>query len=344
MKTGEQTGNELDLDALESPGNIDIPVLRNVVTEDKGQEEVEEIPDEGTNPDGTETDPEDKSEGFSLQSVRAALESKYGKIELGDDVNDENFLERLVQAKAVKQERPAEIAQIEAALAKGMTLEQYIEARSFPERMLSLSDRDLVKTYIKAEYGKSDSNPDGMEDEAIDKWLNAREANGDLTIEAVKLRKEFRAQINNRGKEIPAQQGSSADTEFQERAKNDVKASVKAIIEEGKGTVFGLSLGKPEDETRFNDIARNWLIPEKQNSPSKLVKFLQSEGNLVRAAIVLDALERGDISKLVAVAKDQGKKLILGGLDIDPSKQSVKRASSPKDVDLDALARPSYVH
>lgn len=283
-------------------------------------------------------------QGGFIDTLRSQLSAQgYSEDQL-KDLNEKNW-QSVVASKAAPKIHP-EAAALQKALDSGMTVEQYYQARNEPARLIALSDKDLYAENLRAQYGKSEQNPDGWSEERISELVAAKEATGTLPIDAEQIRMEIRKQVA-REQSVEATQpaasvpdkNTSMDAATLAKFNEAVSASVKSIATQGG--FYGIETGDFGDVNNLSARAVKLLTPDPKTGQSVTEARLSSNDGYLRAAILLDMAETGQLKALLNGKAEAVRRSILDQLELTPGTNAGAAATQGGAIDLDALSRPS---
>jgi hypothetical protein len=281
-------------------------------------------------------------------AMQQGLLAKGLQVELPEDLTAENWYEKV--APLLQPKLDPEVYAIQDALNGGKTMEQYMQERSEPERLIKLSDEDLYSAMLKQRYGKSDKNPEGWDDEKVARLTESKKANGSLEIEAEDIRITLREQrakqqeelaklAEQRAKGQQQVQRDLSDPKVQQEFDQAVEAASKEVVKDGK--LFGIDLGKVDDLSGLTQRAKKLLTPDPKTGLSPTDARLQGNNAWVKMALLMELAETGTLASLLKGQSEEFQRSILGQLDLVPGTTS--GTARPKDgsLDLDRLSRPS---
>ena len=309
---------------------------------DDNSENSEDQPDKGKAA-GQEKSEESEGSSSFRENLQAKLRERYGAdIEVPETITEDNYIE-FVQQAALSNLHP-EARRLQAAIEAGQNPEEFFRSYGNIEARLKMSDTDLMRMAYKEQYGKSEENPDGWDDDQLEVALKKSDDNGRLMIEAQEYRKQLRMNLAKR-KEEGASYGQPkrkdfSDPKVQTEFKELVRKGVSPLLKEK--TLYGLDIGKPEVRNQLTERVEYLLRPDPNTGISPTVKLLQSNDGLIRAAILLDMAEKGAISATVQRRVEQVKKKYLDELDVNPPKGSGGQARDG-GIDLELLGSPAQV-
>ena len=280
--------------------------------------------------------------------VQKSLEAKGLKVEVPADIKPEGLADFLAPLLAPK--LAPEALELQQAIASGLTVDQYYEQRSAPDRLIAMSDEDLYTTAIKQKYGKSETNPQGWEDEKIQQYIDAKKSNGDLIMLAEDIRiklREDKAKYTKEMQERAASYGTATESPVQdfndpkvvEQFTQAVSQASNDIVKEGK--LFGLDLGKVEDTKGLNDRIQQLLKPDPKTGKSITDSRIEGNNNYVKMALLLDLAETGKLAKFLDKQGSDFVKSLMTGLELVPGGASGASNVDPNKVDLNRLLRPA---
>ena len=344
----EVTEVELDLDALTAPSSFQDEkgnsyTNRSLDAPAKATDKVEEAEGKGKTPAETTTPAAniDADTQFRAQ-LQAQLRAKHGdSIEVPNDVTRENYLDYV--AKVSQPKLHPEALRLQQALEKGAKPEEYFQNYGALDARIRMGDTDLMRLHIKEKFGKSEENPDGWDDEKIEAALQAKERAGTLMFDAEEQRSQRRQQKAQQQAEVdsygqPPAPPDMNDPKVYNAFKQDLTAAFNDITKDGK--LYGLELGKAEDKVALLARAEELLKPD-ATGLSPTVKLLQSNNGILKAALLLDMAEKGQINAQITKRVEQVKNTILGELDQNPPASAGNPNREDGALDLEALSRPA---
>ena len=229
-----------------------------------------------------------------------------------------------------------EALRIQNALSSGKTLEQYYEERAAPQRMLAMSNEDLVREHMMQTMGKTDANPNGvLSPEEINESVQAMKSSGNLAIEAGRLKMAIQQDIQKRATE-DAQQAQGArpdlkDPQVLQKMHTIVQTQATALLKDDQ--FFGISASTADGKAAIQERAKALFTPNDQG----VTPFHEMVNTKpVKMALALDLLESGGFDARVRQERkevsDSWKKF-LG--QVPPSEHN---ATPPAGALSDAIA------
>lgn len=342
--------NDQTLDMLASPAPVDASVFDWSKVSLPSQEGV------AGKENGASADSQGNAEGQKAANtapavfdIRAFVKEKFGpNADLGDDLSAENAFDRLNKVFNPQAGEHPEVAALRDSIGKGLTPEQHWEQRTATDRLIKMSDKELMTVVYRSKYGKTDSRPSGMDEAAIARAVEQREAAGHLTIDAAEQRAYLESERAKRNDELSKSQQQAARPNWADPAVEQefVAAATKAaaeIAKAGNGKLFGIGIADIADQNKIAAITKEWFFPDVQTGISKYQRSLQDNNAATEMAILFHLREKGLLSKLSLIAKDQAKMALIDKLELQPGRSGGASAmggggSSP---DLDALAAPA---
>lgn len=277
-------------------------------------------------------------------TLQAQLRAKHGdSIEVPKEVTRENYLDYV--AKISQPRLHPEALRLQQALERGAKPEEYFQNYGAIDARIRMGDTDLMRLHIKEKFGKSEENPDGWDDEKVEAALQAKERAGSLMFDAEELRGQLRkhkaeqqAEVDSYGQ--PPAPPDMNDPKVYGKFKQDLTAAFNEVAKDGK--LYGLDLGKAEDQAKWLTRAEELLKPD-ETGVSQTVKQLQSNNGILKAAILLDMAEKGLINAEITKRVEQVKNTILGELDQNPPASAGNPNREDGALDLEALGRPTIL-
>lgn len=268
------------------------------------------------------------------------LANKYGEnFKLPEDVTDENLFEHVENTLRPQVDLHPEVAKINDAIKTGVPFEQILKGYNQMQSFKELPNKDLVTQNLKAQFGKTEKNPNGWEESKITDMVTKMENAGLLDIEAEKIR----FSLDEKQKEYV--QGLR-NAEIQRR-KTEIDGMNTAREQEIKSTyeqfsklndVFGIPLSQSE-KVEFADDLR-YLVTPNDKGVAPVLEWLQSNDNLAKVAYLM---KKGDakIKEALLAAKNSGKNGFMQKLDKEPRLPQKQTPTITPEIDYDALARPA---
>jgi hypothetical protein len=231
----------------------------------------------------TTTLPEYITKPFEDLRVKLGIDAKDFKMPEG--LTKENYFEKLTDAIYENtdfgdQQFHPELAKINDLINKGIPFEKAISEYSKFNDINNLQPKELVELSLKQNYGKSESNPNGWDDEKIKTTLEKMEQSGYLDIEAEKIKSNHNSQQKTIAENLSKQHLDQV---------NKDKEKVNAVRQEQVQKsldylntltdVYGVPLSKQEINEFKDDF--KYLTSPDETGVAPLVKLLQSNENLV---------------------------------------------------------------
>lgn len=367
-EAAEQVNPYENLDSFVAGSHSDIlPVMGATPAEDVSQEtdhvdENEEVGEGRQEEVGSDIDDTDEGKGGDIEQPKPqpkptakggakapspkALVQSYldkrtgGSVKLGDDVTDENAFEKLEEALTPKQQKHPLIAKLEAAVAKGMDPEQYLEAQSATKGMLKLPDSELLKRHYKSINGRTDTNPDGWDDAQVEAIVSG--LGGTVPLEALKVRNAIKQQIAQDQKELENySSGNRVDVNDPVTIKNfekNISGALDTITKDGK--LYGLDVSKAGTKDALLAEMKKDLMLDPRDGFSTFTRELQSNNEFVELYLLRKMAKAGLIGKSVTEASEKAKAAFLKQLGLTPGKGAGSSAGSG-EVDYSGFNQPS---
>jgi hypothetical protein len=259
-------------------------------TEDEQEASGEASGDQGNDTTGT------------LKEILQAQIAKTGKVvELPDDINDDNFAEKLLELG--RQGLHPEVIRLQEAIEAGQTPEQYFESFSALDRAIALPDKELVRRNLLATKGKSEANPDGWDEEKITKRI---ERMGELELEdkAEEVRDYLKQQRNERRQSMQAggrQAPDPSTPEFRKAFDSSFSAVFDDVMKDPD--IYGLKLADPGKQKALKNRMGTVLYPDAKTRQNQFVEALQNPKEAMKMAMLWDMARSGALR--LGVGKNQ---------------------------------------
>lgn len=276
------------------------------------------------------------------EQLSAALEKRYGsKMELPEGLDMDKVLD--VLEPMFKPKMHPEVQRLQAAMDKGMKAEDFYRSYNALEQRLAMEPAQLYREHLKEKYGKSETNPDGLDEAGIERIFKVKEQSGDVELEAVKLKQDLRAEKLKQDQEA-AKFGQDNRVDFTDpQVVREFEEGVAACMDRAIGketSLYGLDLSKAGNKDILTSQVKNMLRPDPKTGVSSFTRDMQSNDNVVRMALLWDMAKAGAISRQMTQVKEGVKKSYMDGLDPKPPAKGGNQKVDGS-VDLDALVRPA---
>lgn len=340
MNTGEDKGNEQDdiYSALVEPSGFH----DGGESTDDGNGEDDDDPAEGKG--GGSDDDATKSAAQFRQTLESSLTKRFGReIKVPETVTLETADEFLVGL--VEQSLHPEVRRFQAALAQGKKPADYFAEINQNDRLIAMTDSELVSHALRSKYGRSEANPSGWDDDKIARHVKAMEATPEqMELQAEQIRDGLRKEKADREKELekysPRQKVDYASTEFITGFTKEAQSAMANVVKEADGDFYGIDLSKEGAVDVLTKRAIELIKPDPKTGISQFDADLQSNDAVIKMALLWDMAKRGRLRAYVNQEKQKAKADVLDRLDLTP--RTVK-GGQRKDgaLDLDLAARPS---
>lgn len=269
--------------------------------------------------------------------------SRYGEtVPVPEDLTQENLFDKVEQLS--NQNISPEARRLNDLLQNGGSIDDYIEERGQFDRLINMSDEELIAADLRNRYGKSADRPNGWDEDKINKSLEAKKSRPDELAEKAQDIRELAQSAKAKRDQEMAAYGKPQAVDF-----NDPKviARFDKAIEEGvadivkDGNLYGITLSKDELSTLPLHMKKLMMAdPETGIAPG--VKNLYNGKDLMKAALLLDLAEKGRIRLAVSEGKEGAKRTFLDLLDSKPNEQT-SAESTGAIPDINKLAAPSQL-
>lgn len=276
-------------------------------------------------------------------------------LKMPDDINDDNFVEKLSQAiyehtdfdnenaqAAAQGELHPTVQRLQQMLDAKVPVEEALKQLNSINMLNSMSSRDVMQAYLKESFGKSETKPDGWDDNKINETLDKMDKSGVIDLEAEKIRVTLKQHAEQQEKALSekttradAERVTALNKQLEEKRIALQKEMSKKIIE--YNDILGVPVSKADMQEFLGDFI--YLTTPEEDGIAPGAKLLQSNDNYAKA---LYMLTRGDtkIKAAVSEAKNKTKIDFLKKLDLEPQLSTRVSDSGQKVVDLDLLEKP----
>lgn len=205
--------------------------------------------------------------------------------------------------------------------------EKYIAEKNKRETLFSMNDRDFYETYLKANYLKTEDNPDGLTEEELAEELT-KMSPLQLKTTTTQLRQELRQYFD---KEKEARK--MAKINYAEFNNKELETLGSQTIERNKDKMeyFGIPL-KENEKKEVDEAYKEW-IKVKENGKSLLQEHLENDDVLYQVVALLHKGETGVKGKLTEI-KESVKESIIKRLGLEPLDTGGGNASSRSTTDF----------
>lgn len=321
--------------------DLEIPELPSNVVEDdttetdegKGQQDASKKEE----PTSTTSTTEQATKAPTLKEL---LTKRYADLQVEGD--DDDAVIQALEKRLTPNLHPV-AARVNQALAEGKTPQQVLEQLTAADRMLALKDEELISNVYKAQYGKSEARPHGLDDEAIAAHVKRLAEGGSLSFEAIKIRDQILAEKKKQEEAFqpqkpvdwndPATKGQFVSTVLE--------PSITKLASD-KTNIPGIDWAKPEHVSAVKAELASYLTPDQKLSGlSPFAKDVQD--NFAAVALVWKMYKEGAFAAHVQKSKEAVKGSLLEKLGMVPPSQQQHTDAGNADAAtvLAAFGKPS---
>jgi len=233
-----------------------------------------------------------------------------------------------------------EVEKFQKAIESGIKPEDFYKTMKGYAEIEEMQSYDIVKTSLKQNFGKSESRPNGWDDDKIESTIKKMDQSGLLDIEAEKIRTEYQERKLRAADEMIKQKNFERQQHYVEMAKvrdESIKSALGYF--NNLENINGLPISQSE-KSEFAEQFRYLVTPNEQKGLSPLLEMLQSDETLVKVAYFLS---KGDakIREQITRSKEFAKNDFLNKLDPEPKIPQSRGGFPSTEIDFDALAAPS---
>ena len=261
-----------------------------------------------------------------------------------DGVTAENFTEKLLETMAPLYQKniSPEALELNEILANNGTVDDYIGRVNQEKGYQGMTPDDALYNYYKDQHGKTDDNPDGLEEAELKDYISKMDP-VKRKIEGLEIKKalinaqnERMEQKNNElagQREIQRKEQINAVKIDMEKKANETIAQVGNITD-----IFGIPVSKGELDAFNNEFKQLILPDEKGISPA--TKLLYNDKVLYKLLYI--ANKSGAVKDLIQEAKNQDIRELKNSLQIEPVVHSGNATSQLQGgIDYDKLSAPA---
>jgi hypothetical protein len=278
------------------------------------------------------------------ESINNKLKEKYQDFEIPSEVKPEeysDFVLNYIESKTANSKRlDPVIEQIQGLVESGVPVNEAINKFTEQTSFLNMTPDQRMYVHMKNEFGATEQNPNGLNDEEIKDRVERMRNSGYLEIEDRRIQKEYkdRQTIRQQQQYQESIQKWEADFDIEEQKRSKVVGDMLSGFEK-LDNIAGIPLTQ-SDKAEFTDTFRQITKRDKTTGLSIADALLQSNDLFTKAMFLILKAEP-KIKQLVTETKEGVKKNILDKLDANPGlMRGNSTVSDPFKVDLDALSAP----
>lgn len=299
-------------------------------------------PPPAATPKGTEKQPPaDPGAPRPYADLEASLSTRYGReIKLPEGTTKENLAER-IEAMFTPKLHP-DLIRAQRDIDNGVPPAQALAKLGDADRLLNLSEADLMREHYRSKYGKTDQRPNGWDEAKIESVVKSHNE-GELALKAQEVRDAI--QQEKAAHEAESAQFSGAKAQYRDpQWRAGYEKSLEKTFDEVVGTdnrLYGLDLSKAGAKDILLRTVKESLMPDQNSGLGGLAKRLQADPKLMIRLALLEAMaNKGLINKQLVQRAEQGKGTVMDLLDTTPPAGRSSQEGQAGAVDLDALAAP----
>ena len=249
-----------------------------------------------------------KEDGIDMPEV-------LGTEKLDDSIDENKLIFQAVQQKVLNS-LPPSVKELYTYMNENDNAEEFYKAKAGESGYLGLPDEQFAKEYMRRADGKSDANPTGLSDEAIDERVQKLVTDGNLDLFVMDWRKNAKKDVEESKSDINVQ--AAADKRHNdaiEGAKTNMQTFYNSSLKEVT-KINGLDVTSEQLDS-FKPLFEKIVLPDKALGTSPLMMMIQDNGVLFNMLFGLFNSE-GAINNILSNTKEEAKKGILKMLDIEP--------------------------
>ena len=274
------------------------------------------------------------------ETLSGLISKRTGKpVELPENVDEENFVDAVMELG--KKTLHPEALRLQAAIEAGMDPREYYQSFSQYDQMMKLPDRELVHRQLKQAYGQSDERPHGLSDEDIESRLDRLEQNGDLKIEAIRLRDGIAKQKQDREQELESYSNQNrgpdpSDPKFKKLFNENLSKVFDEVAGEG---FFGIKFADPKHQEGMKKRIGQVLYPSAESRMSEFNEAMSDEKQFLKIAVLWDLARSGRLKVDLAAANAAARRNVADFL-TNKTPSSASRSGKGDKVDFSVFSKP----
>lgn len=263
--------------------------------------------------DATEFNPviEQMRSTFAQQGIEVEIPDDFKGTEVPAD-KVYNFINETLNKK-IQTEDPF-INQYLEAKNKGLDYNQFIEQKVQQQQLLDLSGKDFLTRLYKARNGKTEQNPNGYTDDAIQQHINKMSP-----IEVEEAASQYKTQLQeNFNKAVP--QSAVVTNEDALRVSNDEahKIADKLILNMSQRQEIGGIPHTQKDIEEFNPVFKDLVEKNPQTGKPRVQELFSDDKVLYDVLYLYHKLNNGGLRKYLSQFKESYKEEILDKTGLRP--------------------------
>ncbi len=342
-------GQEIDLDLLSvadtgGPSSIDINSLPDITKEMSKALGGNPAPPNPPAPPAAGNEPPNPLEWLKpYEGINQKIKEKFTDFELPADVKPETYADALLQfveAKTQKQELNPVLEQINAQIARGIPVEEAINKYQETNNFLSMSPEQRMFVHMKNELGKTEDNPNGLDDEAIRDRVKRLNDVGMLELQDKQIRDSYQSRMTEKQQaaERIAYEQYMAQFQAEEKQRMDI-ADLSLQNFKKLDNIAGIPLTQ-SDKQEFDDTFK-FITKRNPNDGLSILDALLQSNDFLMKSVYLGLKAEPKFRAAITEAKEGVKKTFIDKLDKQPDLGRGQNLSGiPNSIDYDALATP----
>lgn len=347
----DEPGSNINFDALgqpdTGPASVDFASLPDMTQQIKNQLNLNNPPAPPPNPPGTPPGtpliPNPLEWVKPYEGLNQKIKEKFTDFELPADIKPENYVDTVMQFIESKYQKPQldpVIEQLNNEIAKGIPVDKVISQYQEKNNFFTMSPEQRMFVHMKNEIGRSEENPNGLDDEAIRDRVNKLKDVGMLELQDKQIRDSYQQKMEsqNQQQQQKAYEKYIADFQYEEVEREKVVDAELQNISK-LDNIAGIPLSQ-SDKQEFTDTFK-FIVKRNPNDGLSILDALLQSNDFLMKAVYLGLRAEPKIRAAITEAKEGVKKNIIEKLDKNPDlNRGQNLTGNPLQIDYDAMVAP----
>lgn len=219
---------------------------------------------------------------------------------------------------------------------------KWLEERLNTNDIMKMPNEDLMFNHLKSLNGKSETNPDGWDEEAITKQVDAMKNSGVLDLQAIAIKKQIQAEQNSASAN-KLQELDKIEQSRIEKFRSEQKTIADTTLQKNQhlDDFFGIKFSQAELAQFHKDFPKMVDIDPKERVHT-IHKWLQSDENVYKVAALIWKGDQG-VRDYISGMKEAVKQQVLDKTGIMPKEKTGTASAGPGAFDITAFNTPEPI-